>query len=89
MKEEDFVQELKVLKRRYTSESYHLFKNNCNHFSDECTRLLKCTRIPKDIVDLPDSFLSTPMGKQLEPMLIGMQEKFRLGSNKVFDGQGN
>ena len=30
--------------------------------------------IPKEIVDLPNDFLSTPLGQAIAPMMSGMQE---------------
>jgi len=50
--------------------TYNVLTNNCNNFTDECANLLLGEGIPKDIVDLPKMFLSTPMGQSMMPMLM-------------------
>lgn len=50
---------------------YSLLQNNCNSFSEDLCQFLCGTSIPKYILDLPQEFLSTPLGQSLGP-LIGM-----------------
>lgn len=42
----------KQLEEKYTNGRYHLFKNNCNHFSDEMLYVLVGRRVPKWVVRL-------------------------------------
>lgn len=68
---QDFLRELSP---RYTSETYSLLRHNCNNFSDEAARFLVGRGIDQKILDLPNVFLSTELGKSLAPML-GMFEQ--------------
>ena len=54
---------------RFTQDTYHVFKHNCNNFTDECAKFLLGTGIPSEIIDLPKIFLSTPLGRMIEPMM--------------------
>lgn len=42
------------LEEKYTNGRYHLFKNNCNHFSDELLGVLVGGRVPKWVFRLTD-----------------------------------
>ncbi|PVV05004.1 hypothetical protein BB560_000477 [Smittium megazygosporum] len=63
---EDLITELG---QRWTFDKYHLFNNNCNHFSDELVQMLTGNSLPIYISELPNEFLSTPMGQNLMPMI--------------------
>ncbi|PRW45331.1 deSI [Chlorella sorokiniana] len=65
------------LSERYTPESYSLFSNNCNNFSDELAQLLCGNGIPQHITGLPAEVLSTPFGQMIAPMLSGLEEQMR------------
>jgi hypothetical protein len=65
------------LSERYTPESYSLFSNNCNNFSDELAQLLCGSGIPQHITGLPAEVLSTPFGQMIAPMLSGLEEQMR------------
>jgi hypothetical protein len=60
---------------RFGPESYDLFLNNCNNFSDEAARYgLRLQRgTPQWILDVPQKVLSSPMGAMLRPMMEQMQ----------------
>lgn len=60
--EEIFMEFLKEISPRFTQDTYHVFKHNCNNFTNECATFLMGTGIPEDIVDLPNMFLNTPLG---------------------------
>ncbi|XP_039306532.1 uncharacterized protein LOC105207465 isoform X2 [Solenopsis invicta] len=45
--------------------TYHLFKHNCNSFTEEVSNFLVGTGIPKYILDLPEEILQTPLGQRL------------------------
>jgi|EP00505_MAST-04D_sp_SCG-Rhode-Island_P000575 hypothetical protein len=76
---------------RFTPETYDLFTNNCNNFSDEASTFLVGHGIPRDIIDLPQEFLATPMGQMLRPMLSqttdSLNSQFQeRGARMTFDG---
>lgn len=66
------------LSERFTPESYSLFNNNCNNFSNEFAQLLVGKEIPTHIVGLPAEVLETPFGQMIRPMLAGLEAQ--LGS---------
>ena len=79
---------------RFTPETYDLFTNNCNNFSNEVSNFLLGTSIPEDIINLPQEFLNTPMGQMLRPMLQTTQSQLndrfeQQGSRMTFDGESN
>ncbi|XP_051158578.1 uncharacterized protein LOC127279949 isoform X3 [Leptopilina boulardi] len=49
--------------------TYHIFKHNCNSFTDEVSNFLVGTGIPKYILDLPEAILQTPIGQTLGPLI--------------------
>ncbi|KJE92247.1 hypothetical protein CAOG_03251 [Capsaspora owczarzaki ATCC 30864] len=54
---------------QFSSTSYHLLDQNCNHFTQECAQFLVARDIPSYIRSLPDDFASTPMGAMLRPLI--------------------
>ena len=70
---------------RFTPETYDLFTNNCNNFSNEVSTFLLGKGIPEDITNLPQEFLNTPMGQMLRPMLQTTQNQL----NTRFEQQGS
>ena len=42
-------------------------------FADEAARVLLGVGIPREIVELPNELLATPLGMQLRPLIEGMQ----------------
>jgi len=71
---EDFLQGLSP---RYLPETYHVLDNNCNNFTEECSQFLTGNSIPDDIKNLPNEFLSTPLGGMLKPMIDGFFQNQR------------
>ncbi|KAL9645276.1 hypothetical protein ABK040_002476 [Willaertia magna] len=67
---EEFVNQLS--NERFRFDQYHLFDNNCNHFTNECSLFLLGKSIPNDILDLPLEFFNTPMGQMIRPMVDRM-----------------
>ncbi len=43
-------------------ETYDLFKNNCNNFTNECANFLTGKGLPEHITGLPNEILNTPIG---------------------------
>jgi PPPDE putative peptidase domain len=60
---------------RYSPYSYDLLTRNCNHFCHEALRVLGVdqSHFPAWILDVPQRFLSSPMGQMVRPMLENMQ----------------
>lgn len=69
---------------KYASHAYDLLNNNCNNFShDAATRGLGLPNgVPEWILQVPQKFLSSPMGQMIRPML----EQMQLTSNAPVQG---
>lgn len=68
----DFNRFLQCVSHRFTMDSYHIVKHNCNNFTDECMRFLVQKPIPSHITGLPADLLATPLGQQFAPMINSM-----------------
>lgn len=53
----------------FRGSNYSLLKHNCNTFSEDLCQFLCGVGIPKYILDLPQEFLSTPLGQTLGPLI--------------------
>ncbi|KAL2865103.1 bifunctional C97 family peptidase/thioredoxin family protein [Aspergillus lucknowensis] len=65
---EEYLQSLSSI---YTPESYDLFLHNCNNFTQDLAMFLLGKSIPGHIRNLPQTFLSTPLGQMLKPQIEG------------------
>ncbi|KAL3474121.1 PUL domain-containing protein [Aspergillus californicus] len=63
---EEYLQSLSSI---YTPESYDLFLHNCNNFTQDLAMFLLGKSIPEHIRNLPQTFLSTPLGQMLKPQI--------------------
>eukprot|EP00592_Proboscia_alata_P010551 CAMPEP_0194365212 /NCGR_PEP_ID=MMETSP0174-20130528/13202_1 /TAXON_ID=216777 /ORGANISM="Proboscia alata, Strain PI-D3" /LENGTH=541 /DNA_ID=CAMNT_0039139733 /DNA_START=31 /DNA_END=1656 /DNA_ORIENTATION=+ len=74
----------------YSPTSYDLLRRNCNNFSDCALRdgLNMNDGVPAWILDVPDRFLSSPMGMMVRPMLDGMYNAPFASSNSSGGGGG-
>ncbi|KAI9375235.1 PUL domain-containing protein [Aspergillus egyptiacus] len=63
---EEYLQSLVSI---YTPESYDLFLHNCNNFTQDLAMFLVGKSIPEHIRNLPQTFLSTPLGQMLKPQI--------------------
>ncbi|KEF53585.1 uncharacterized protein A1O9_10560 [Exophiala aquamarina CBS 119918] len=63
---EEYVESLEQI---YTPESYDLFLHNCNNFTQDLAMFLVGKSIPEEITSLPETFLSTPIGRMLRTQL--------------------
>ncbi|KAF7679670.1 Desumoylating isopeptidase 1 [Astathelohania contejeani] len=52
--EDSFNLYLESISYKYNTQSYNLFKNNCNHFSNDVTSFLVSKSIPDHILELPE-----------------------------------
>ncbi|XP_003383659.1 PREDICTED: desumoylating isopeptidase 1-like [Amphimedon queenslandica] len=71
--EEIFRDYLKDISAQFSNQTYNLFTNNCNTFSNEIAQFLTSRSIPEHISNLPQEVLETPFGAQIKPMLDQMQ----------------
>ncbi|OAL17779.1 hypothetical protein AYO22_11307 [Fonsecaea multimorphosa] len=59
---DEYIESLEAI---YTPESYDLFLNNCNNFTQDLAMFLVGKSIPDEIRSLPQTFLNTPIGQML------------------------
>ncbi|KAK8763422.1 uncharacterized protein LOC144109401 [Amblyomma americanum] len=52
----------------YKGSTYNLLRHNCNNFSQDVAMFLTGKSIPREILELPDEFLRTPLGNTLIPL---------------------
>ncbi|KAL1479232.1 hypothetical protein MTO96_052026 [Rhipicephalus appendiculatus] len=71
-------------KSAYKGSTYNLFRHNCNNFSQDVAMFLTGKSIPREILELPDEFLRTPMGNTLVPLF----ERLAINVDKA-PGQGS
>ena len=83
--EEMFMEMLQDVRDQFTPEKYHVFTNNCNNFTNVVSELLLGSGIPDEIINLPQEFLNTPLGRQMSPMMMQMQDSLKLNSNQLFN----
>ena len=60
----------------YAAAAYDLFDHNCNHFSHHALQhalQLKEAGVPSYILYVPKTFLASPFGQMMRPMMAGMQ----------------
>eukprot|EP00179_Madagascaria_erythrocladioides_P007564 CAMPEP_0198323642 /NCGR_PEP_ID=MMETSP1450-20131203/11834_1 /TAXON_ID=753684 ORGANISM="Madagascaria erythrocladiodes, Strain CCMP3234" /NCGR_SAMPLE_ID=MMETSP1450 /ASSEMBLY_ACC=CAM_ASM_001115 /LENGTH=266 /DNA_ID=CAMNT_0044027369 /DNA_START=77 /DNA_END=874 /DNA_ORIENTATION=- len=63
---------------RFTIATYDLIHHNCNTFTNECAMfLLDGTGIPRDIIELPQRLLATPLGASLRPLIENYQRQMQ------------
>eukprot|EP00921_Rhytidocystis_pertsovi_P013875 GHVQ01022548.1.p1 GENE.GHVQ01022548.1~~GHVQ01022548.1.p1 ORF type:complete len:674 (+),score=70.99 GHVQ01022548.1:287-2308(+) len=61
---------LRSLQREHTPETYDMFHNNCNHFSERLVQyLLPGRSLPQYIIGLPDEVLQTFLGSLIKPIV--------------------
>lgn len=62
----DFMEVLQDSKEQFTGETYDIFDNNCNHFSNFCSELLVGVEIPNQYANQANEFKNTPIGNLLK-----------------------
>ena len=75
--QETFHEFLQTIESKYTMDTYDLFTNNCNSFTDEVSTFLTAKGIPKHIIDLPNEVLRSPMGQTFAPMIQAMNQRMQ------------
>ncbi|CAG9802562.1 unnamed protein product [Chironomus riparius] len=71
----------------FRGSCYSLLKHNCNTFSEDLCQFLCGASIPKYILDLPQEFLSTPLGQSLGPLIESLGQRTDGYSNFSFESQ--
>ena len=64
--------------RSFGPSDYHVLRNNCNHYTDAAAKFL-CgpnASAPPEVMEQVEVFLSTPMGRMLQPMIENMMSGF-------------
>mmetsp|Transcript_16328 Transcript_16328/g.16050 ORF Transcript_16328/g.16050 Transcript_16328/m.16050 type:complete len:347 (+) Transcript_16328:191-1231(+) len=75
------------IKDRFSSLTYNVKTNNCNHFTNECSNFLVGNGIPKDISGQAEDLFNTPLGKMVEPMVMQQQDALKQGSSNMFGNE--
>ncbi|KAI2082575.1 hypothetical protein LOZ36_005904 [Ophidiomyces ophidiicola] len=66
---EVIIEYMDSLSKTYTEDSYDLFLRNCNNFTHDLAMFLVGKGIPEHIRNLPDQFLSSPLGQMMKPYI--------------------
>ncbi|ODQ67786.1 DUF862-domain-containing protein [Nadsonia fulvescens var. elongata DSM 6958] len=76
---------LEELQEKYSHNTYNLFENNCNHFSQELVSFLTGKDIPEDVSGLAAKILATPFGQMIRPMIEQTLKPMVMGAtqNKI------
>jgi len=72
---------------RYSADTYSLLEHNCNNFSDEAGTFLCGVGVPKKILDLPETVLSTEIGQALKPFLGMFENRMRSTQGTAIGGK--
>eukprot|EP00579_Thalassiosira_antarctica_P004795 CAMPEP_0201884270 /NCGR_PEP_ID=MMETSP0902-20130614/16850_1 /ASSEMBLY_ACC=CAM_ASM_000551 /TAXON_ID=420261 /ORGANISM="Thalassiosira antarctica, Strain CCMP982" /LENGTH=501 /DNA_ID=CAMNT_0048413203 /DNA_START=50 /DNA_END=1555 /DNA_ORIENTATION=- len=75
----------------FGTQSYDLIHRNCNNFSEEAARqgLRLQKGVPQWILEVPQKFLSSPMGMMVRPILEQMQISNNAPTNLPTGGAGS
>eukprot|EP01064_Diplonema_japonicum_P009188 TRINITY_DN16666_c0_g1_i1.p1 TRINITY_DN16666_c0_g1~~TRINITY_DN16666_c0_g1_i1.p1 ORF type:complete len:1040 (+),score=214.51 TRINITY_DN16666_c0_g1_i1:38-3157(+) len=60
------------MRTTYGPSDYHVLQRNCNHYSDDAAKFLCNAGVPEEVKNQVEIFLSTPMGRTLQPMIENM-----------------
>lgn len=81
---EDFFAYLKAVESKFTFNTYHIFDNNCNHFTNDVSEFLTGKGIPDYILNQANHYKNTPIGKMLEGFMVNPG-----GNNNGYSLDGN
>ena len=74
----EFEDYLKTLDDVYNADTYHIYKNNCNHFTNAIALYLCNKKLPEDIVDQYKTLEGTPFGKWVISRLDAINEQSKV-----------
>ena len=69
---EDLFEYLKAIQDKYNFNSYHVFENNCNHFTNEICEFLTGNPIPDYILNQAKEYQNTPIGQLIGGMQVNL-----------------
>ena len=75
---EEFEEYLKTLDDVYNAETYHIYKNNCNHFTNAIALYLCGKPLPEDIVDQYKVLQGTPFGNWVISRLDAINDQSKI-----------
>lgn len=68
---------MKSIQEEFSPNKYNLFKNNCNHFTENICNFITGKSIPEYVLNQIESIKDTGLGQAFIPMLEQMgQESF-------------
>ncbi len=79
----DFQAYLKAIKGQFQAENYHIFNNNCNHFTNNISEFLVGKGIPDYILNQSKEYQNTPIGKMMEGFQVNLNN-----NNNNYQGMG-
>lgn len=82
---QDLFEYLKSIKDKFSCDTYHIFENNCNHFTNDVCEFLTGSPIPEYIVGQSKEYQNTPIGKFIEGMQVNANAN-RDNYNISYDG---
>ena len=87
----EFEEYLETLNDVYNAETYHIYKNNCNHFTNAIALYLCDKPLPEDIVDQYKTLEGTAFGKWVISRLdaINEQSKVKTIVPDIIEGKNN
>jgi len=80
---EVFMDFLKEVNHKFTIDTYDLFENNCNNFTDACCEFLLGKGIPEYITGLPKEVLATPFGMMIKPFVDSFTTQLNQNSHPM------
>ena len=67
---QDLFDYIQSIKDKYNFNSYHIFENNCNHFTNDIAEFLTGEPIPDYILGQSKEYQNTPIGKLMESFQV-------------------
>lgn len=68
----DFHIYLQSIKNQFKFETYHIFENNCNHFTNAILEFLCGKTLHDEILNQHKHLENTPIGKMIEGMQVNL-----------------
>lgn len=82
-----FESYLKEIEGQYHMGTYHILKNNCNHFTHEILAFLTGEGLPENILNQHEELANTSLGKMILPMLENMNTQNNQFLPQMYEGK--
>lgn len=69
---QDLFEYLQAVKDKYSFSTYHVFENNCNHFTNDICEFLTGSSLPNHILHQAKEYRESPIGKFIEGMQVNL-----------------